>query len=69
MIGVRFTFGLLVFSPQNQNFIHGELPSTSSTFLLNLSGTITPNKGAGWTWCTIQGVFMLCFVCVMTMII
>jgi hypothetical protein len=23
----------------------------------------------GWTWCTIQGIFLLCFICAVTMII
>jgi hypothetical protein len=37
-MGLIFALGLLVFSPQNQNVIHGGFPLGSSTLLLGLRG-------------------------------
>jgi hypothetical protein len=48
-------------------FIHGGFPIRSSMMLSSLGPQ--SHRGVVWMWCTIQGIFLLCVLSVVTMMV
>ncbi len=65
-MGFTFTFGLVVLLLWNQSVHPWWISNMQFCNVIWLKGTSILDRGVVWMWCTIQVIFMLCVVSVVT---
>jgi len=65
-MGLTFALGLMILLPFNQSVHPWWICNKLFYDVIWLKGTLGIDRGAVWMWCTIQGIFMLCVMNVVT---